>query len=195
MAKKSPHRVPPAQKIKNTKENTDALLEAIIKGVREKKGKMIRKFDLTGLNYASTDYFIICHGDSTRQAVAIADSIEFEVTKATGEKPWHVEGLQNAQWVLMDYVNVVVHVFFKEARDFYDIENLWADAAITEIDEEEIVIKATIKKTDKTSVKKAAPKKATEKAPVKTKTLVKAKASSKATVVKTKKAVAKSKKK
>ena len=195
MAKKSPHRVPPAQKIKNTKENTDALLEAIIKGVREKKGKMIRKFDLTGLNYASTDYFIICHGDSTRQAVAIADSIEFEVTKATGEKPWHVEGLQNAQWVLMDYVNVVVHVFFKEARDFYDIENLWADAAITEIDEEEIVIKATIKKTDKTSVKKTAPKKATEKAPVKTKTVVKAKASSKATVVKTKKAVAKSKKK
>jgi ribosome-associated protein len=195
MAKKSPHRVPPAQKIKNTKENTDALLEAIIKGVREKKGKMIRKFDLSGLNYASTDYFIICHGDSTRQAVAIADSIEFEVTKATGEKPWHVEGLQNAQWVLMDYVNVVVHVFFKEARDFYDIENLWADAAITEIDEEEIVIKATIKKTDKTSVKKAAPKKATEKAPVKTKTVVKAKASSKATVVKTKKAVAKSKKK
>jgi ribosome-associated protein len=195
MAKKSPHRVPQAQKIKNTKENTEALLEAIIKGVREKKGKMIRKFDLTGLNYASTDYFIICHGDSTRQAVAIADSIEYEVTKATGEKPWHVEGLQNAQWVLMDYVNVVVHVFFKEARDFYDIENLWADAAITEIDEEEIVIKATIKKTDKTSVKKAAPKKATEKAPAKTKTVVKAKAPAKATVVKTKKAVAKPKKK
>lgn len=195
MAKKSPHRVQQAQKIKNTKENTEALLEAIIKGVREKKGKMIRKFDLTGLNYASTDYFIICHGDSTRQAVAIADSIEYEVTKATGEKPWHVEGLQNAQWVLMDYVNVVVHVFFKEARDFYDIENLWADAAITEIDEEEIIIKATIKKTDKTSTKKAAPQKATEKAPVKTKTTVKAKASAKSTVVKTKKAVAKPKKK
>ena len=173
MAKKTPHRVPQVLKKKN-KENTEALLEAIINGVREKKGKMIRKFDLTGLNYASTDYFIICHGDSTRQAVAIADSIEYEVTKATGEKPWHVEGLQNAQWVLMDYVNVVVHVFFKEARDFYDIENLWADAAITEIDEEEIVIKATIKKTVKTSVKKAAPKKATEKAPVKTKTVVKA---------------------
>ncbi len=194
MAKKTPHRVPQVLKKKN-KENTEALLEAIINGVREKKGKMIRKFDLTGLNYASTDYFIICHGDSTRQAVAIADSIEYEVTKATGEKPWHVEGLQNAQWVLMDYVNVVVHVFFKEAREFYDIENLWADAAITEIDEEEIIVKATIKKTVKTSLKKAAPKKATEKAPVKTKTVVKAKAPSKATVVKTKKAVAKSKKK
>jgi ribosome-associated protein len=150
-----------AKKSKNSKnqENTEALLDAIIKGIREKKGKMIRKFDLTGLNYASTDYFIICHGDSQRQSVAIADSVEDEVKKSTGEKPWHVEGTQNAQWILMDYVNVVVHVFFKEAREFYDIENLWADAAITEIDDEEIIIKPAIKKTVKSSVKKAAPKK------------------------------------
>ena len=195
MAKKTPHRVPQVLKKKN-KENTEALLEAIINGVREKKGKMIRKFDLTGLNYASTDYFIICHGDSTRQAVAIADSIEYEVTKATGEKPWHVEGLQNAQWVLMDYVNVVVHVFFKEARDFYDIENLWADAAITEIDEEEIIVKATIKKTVKASVKKAAPKKAVAKAPVKAKTPVaKTPVKAQTPVAKAKKLVAKPKKK
>jgi len=194
MAKKASHRVPQVQ-IKKTKENTEALLEAIIAGIREKKGKMIRKFDLTGLTYASTDYFIICHGDSSRQAVALADSIEHEVSQATGEKPWHVEGLQNAQWVLMDYVNVVVHVFFKEARDFYDIENLWGDAVITEIEEEEIIQKPTIKKTVKASVKKATPKKATEKAPAKTKTVVKAKAPAKATVVKTKKAVAKPKKK
>jgi len=176
-----------AKKSKNNKnqENTEALLEAIISGIREKKGKMIRKFDLTGLTYASTDYFIICHGDSSRQSVAIADSIEYEVKKATGEKPWHVEGTQNAQWILMDYVNVVVHVFFKEARDFYDIESLWADAAITEIDEEEIIQKATIKKTVKPSVKKATPKKAPAKAPVKVKKAV----------ATTKKPVAKPKKK
>jgi ribosome-associated protein len=148
-----------AKKSKNNKDqaNTEALLDAIIAGVREKKGKMIRKFDLTGLKHASTDYFIICHGDSQRQSVAIADSVEDEVRKMIGEKPWHVEGTQNAQWILMDYVNVVVHVFFKEAREFYDIESLWADAAISEIDEEEIILKPAIKKKVKTSVKKAEP--------------------------------------
>lgn len=172
-----------AKKSKNNKnqENTEALLDAIIAGVREKKGKMIRQFDLTGLGNASTDYFIICHGDSQRQSVAIADSIEDEVRKRTGEKPWHVEGTQNAQWILMDYVNVVVHVFYKEAREFYDIENLWADAVITEMAEEEIVVKPTIKKTAKPSVKKET----TKKAPVK----------AKAAPAKTKKVAAKPKKK
>lgn len=168
-------------KIKLDKNDAKALLEAIIAGIREKKGKMIRQIDLTSLGNASTDYFIICHGDSQRQTVAIADSIEDEVRKAIGEKPWHVEGTQNAHWVLMDYVNVVVHVFYKEARDFYDIESLWSDAVITEIAEEEIktpvvkakkTVKSAIKKPVKPSVKKTvakkSPVKATKKA-VKTK--------------------------
>lgn len=153
-------------KINKKQDEVKALLEAIIKGVREKKGKDIRQLDLTKLGNASTDYFIICHGDSQRQTAALADSVEDEVRKLTGEKPWHVEGTQNAQWILIDYVNVVVHIFFQEAREFYNIESLWADAEATEINEEEIVVKAKIKKTTKTSTKKkpatkAAPKKKT----------------------------------
>lgn len=159
---------------KNQKAQAQALLDAVIEGIREKKGRMIRQFDLSGLKHASTDYFIICHGDSQRQTVAIADSIEEFVRKKTGEKPWHTEGEQNAHWVLMDYVNVVVHIFYKEAREFYDIENLWADAVITEIPEDVIApakkesskkpklvainksSKSSIKKTASPSVKKPA---------------------------------------
>ncbi len=164
-------------KVNKNQDETTALLEAIVAGIREKKGKEIRQLNLTKLQNASTDYFIVCHGDSQRQAVAIADSVEDEVRKLTGEKPWHVEGVQNAQWVLIDYVNVVVHVFFSEAREFYDIESLWADGEITEINEiEEILPKPAIKKTAKSSTKKTAPvtKAKVAKKPVK-KTTTKAK--------------------
>lgn len=164
-------------KVTKKQDETKDLLEAIIKGIREKKGKEIRQLNLTKLQNASTDYFVVCHGDSQRQAVAIADSVEDEVRKMTGEKPWHTEGTQNAQWILIDYVNVVVHVFFSEAREFYDIENLWADAEITEISEiEEIIKKSTIKKTAKSSTKKKATttKPKVTKKPVK-KTITKAK--------------------
>jgi ribosome-associated protein len=159
-------------KSRNKAEDSKALIDAIIEGIREKKGKMIRLFDLTNLTHASADYFIICHGDSQRQSVAIADSVEDFVRKQTGEKPWHTEGQQNAHWILMDYVNVVVHVFYKEARDFYDIENLWADAVISDISESEAVpVKEKSKKTDKPAIKSktksSAPKKASAKSPLK----------------------------
>lgn len=110
------------------KEEAEALIETIIEGIREKKGKDIVCLDLRELNHRVSDYFVICHADNTRQVVAIADSVEDFTTRNLNEKPWHVEGLQNANWVLMDYINVVVHVFHTEARDFYGIEKLWADA-------------------------------------------------------------------
>ena len=108
----------------------DQLVPAIIKGIQEKKGKDIVKLDLQQLQTRPTDIFIICHGDSTTQVDAIYKSVEDEVHKAVNEWPWHTEGQQNAEWILLDYINVVVHVFLKERRHFYAIEDLWGDAVI-----------------------------------------------------------------
>lgn len=125
------------KKTKPTKRSinsTDLLLEKIVEGMQEKKAGNIVKLDLTNITNRVADYFIVCSVDNTRQVLAIANSVEEFTTKYCEEKPWHVEGLQNAQWVLMDYVNVVVHIFASEARDFYGIENLWADAVVTRYD-------------------------------------------------------------
>jgi len=80
-----------------------------------------------------TDYFVICHGNSNTQVQAIAQSVEKETQKTLGDSPWHIEGTRNAKWVLMDYVNVVVHIFDQEARGFYALEDLWADAEMKHI--------------------------------------------------------------
>jgi ribosome-associated protein len=117
------------RKVKSVNE-TDQLVPAIIKGIQEKKGKNIIELDLRQLQTRPTDVFIICHGDSTTQVDAIYNSIEEEVRKELQEKPWHSEGQQNSEWILLDYINVVVHVFLKERRDFYAIEDLWGDAVI-----------------------------------------------------------------
>lgn len=90
--------------------------------------------NLKNIQNAVTDYFIICHGTSSTQVEAIADSIEFEVKKITGIKPWHKEGFQNAEWILLDYADVVVHIFQEKIRAFYQIESLWADAEIINIE-------------------------------------------------------------
>lgn len=113
---------------------SDELAALIVKGVQEKKGENIVQMKLVGVDGAVTDYFVICEAKSTTQIEAIKKSIEEEVRKASGEKPWHVEGTQNSEWVLMDYVNVVVHIFQPEVREFFDIEGLWADAEIKEIE-------------------------------------------------------------
>ena len=113
--------------------NADELTELIVKGIQEKKGENIVTLDLRGLDGAVTDYYVVCEATSTTQVGAIADSIEKEVRKTCGEKPWHVEGTENLEWVLLDYVNVVAHVFQQDKRDFYSIEELWADAKIKEI--------------------------------------------------------------
>lgn len=109
---------------------TDELTEIIIKGLQEKKGHEIVSLDLRALNGAVADQFIVCHGESSTQVDALARSVEEIVFKETGESPSYVEGKQNSHWVLIDYINVVVHIFQPEHRDYYGIERLWADANI-----------------------------------------------------------------
>ena len=117
--------------VKNKKAaESSALAEIVINGIQEKKGKEIAQVDMRELKTASADYFVVCHGDSDKQVEAIARSVEEEVEKATGELPWHTEGLENMEWVLLDYINVVVHIFVKDKREFYGIEELWGDAEI-----------------------------------------------------------------
>ena len=105
----------------------------IIRGIEEVKGQDIEILDLREIENTVTDYFIICNGTSNTQVNAIVSSVQKIVSKALKEKAWHIEGSENAEWVLMDYVNVVVHVFQKHTREYYDIESLWGDAVTTEI--------------------------------------------------------------
>lgn len=113
--------------------NSDVLLTHIIKGIEEVKGNDIDILDLRDIDTAVCDYFIICTGNSNTQVNAIVNSIQKTVSKTLKDKPWHVEGTDNGEWVLMDYVNIVVHVFQKQIREFYNIEGLWGDAKITSI--------------------------------------------------------------
>jgi ribosome-associated protein len=116
---------------KNT--NNDELLAEIIKGIEEVKGNDIDILDLRAIDNAACDYFVICNGTSNTQVNAIVNSIQKTVSRALKDKPWHVEGSENAEWVLMDYVSIVVHVFQKHIREYYNIESLWGDAKITTI--------------------------------------------------------------
>ena len=113
--------------------NTDELISVIIKGIDDVKGDDIQLLELREIENTVCDYFIICSGTSNTQVNAITGSIQKLVSKELKDKPWHVEGQNNSEWILMDYVNVVVHVFQKHIREFYDIESLWGDAKITEI--------------------------------------------------------------
>jgi len=117
---------------KNT--NNDDLLALIIKGIEDVKGNDINILDLRDIENTVCDYFVICNGNSNTQVNAIVGSFQKVVSKELKEKPWHVEGEQNGEWVLMDYVSIVVHVFQKHIREYYNIESLWGDAKITTID-------------------------------------------------------------
>ncbi len=108
--------------------STDALLSQIIAGIEEVKGEDLIILDLRPIENTACDYFVICNGNSNTQVNAIANSVQKVVSKSIKEKPWHVEGTENAEWVLMDYVNVVVHIFQKHIRNYYQIEDLWGDA-------------------------------------------------------------------
>ena len=110
-------------------ENND-LVTSIIKGIEEKKGYGITCIHLGQLENAVADYFIICHGTSRTQVDAIAGSVVETVRKEQHEKPWQQEGFENAEWILLDYVKAVVHIFQQHTRDFYKLEELWADAEI-----------------------------------------------------------------
>ena len=116
------------------KSNADQLITTIIAGIEEVKGKEIVILDLRDIENTVCDYFIICEGTSNTQVNAVVNSIQKQVSKTLKDKPWNIEGTDNAEWVLMDYVNVVVHVFQKHVREYYDIESLWGDAVTTEIE-------------------------------------------------------------
>ena len=112
------------------------LADIVIKGILEKKGKNIVSLDLSKLPNAVSNFFIICHGDSKTQVEAIAGSVEDEARNTLQMKPWHKEGSENAEWILIDFADVVVHIFQKESRMFYKLEDLWADAKIKKYESE-----------------------------------------------------------
>lgn len=119
-----------------TKKNNsiDDLLASIIKGIEDVKGLDIDILDLRGIDNRVCDYFVICNGTSNTQVNAIVNSVQKGVSKELKDKPWHVEGTDNGEWVLMDYVSIVVHVFQKHVREYYNIESLWGDAKITSLE-------------------------------------------------------------
>lgn len=117
-----------------SEKGTDQLITNVIKGIEEVKGQDIEILDLREIENTVCDYFIICNGTSNTQVNAIVNSIQKTVSKALQEKAWHIEGSDNAEWVLMDYVHVVVHVFQKHIREYYDIESLWGDAKSLKIE-------------------------------------------------------------
>ncbi|RXJ45516.1 ribosome silencing factor [Gelidibacter gilvus] len=114
--------------------NSDALISTILEGIEDVKGKDIKILDLRDIENTVCDYFIICEGNSNTQVNAIVGAVQKKVSKTLKDHPWHIEGSENAEWVLMDYVNVVVHVFQKHIRQYYDIEGLWGDAKTTVIE-------------------------------------------------------------
>jgi ribosome-associated protein len=120
---------------KKTENETEALAMVAVKGMQDKKAHEIVVLDLRKLKGAFADMMVICHGNSDRQVSAIADGVEDEIRNATGEKPLHREGGEHAEWVLLDYVNVVVHVFLEEKRRVLGIEDLWGDAEARKFDE------------------------------------------------------------
>ena len=110
------------------------LVDKIVEAIQDTKGEDIQIFDLSGIENSVAETFVICSGNSNTQVSAIAGNIEKKVRNDIRERPWHVEGTENAMLVLVDYVSVVVHVFQKQIRDYYDIEELWGDAKITKIE-------------------------------------------------------------
>jgi len=114
--------------------SSETLSGVIVKGMQEKKASDIVVMDLRKIKNAVADFFVICSGNSDKQLDAISDSIDAEVYKNLQENPWHTEGKHNKEWMLLDYIDVVAHVFRKDRRDFYALERLWGDADITEVD-------------------------------------------------------------
>jgi ribosome-associated protein len=113
--------------------SADVLISAILKAIDEIKGVNVQILDLREIENTVCDYFVICTGTSNTHVNAISGLIQKKASKLTKEKPWHVEGENNAEWILLDYVNVVVHIFQRNVREYYDIESLWGDAKITSV--------------------------------------------------------------
>ena len=114
-------------------DQTKKLIEQITEGIQDKKGKKIVVADLTQIDDTICNYFIICQGNSPSQVTAIVESVKEFARKGANAKPFAVDDLRNAQWVAMDYADVLVHVFLPEVREYYNLEHLWADAQLTQI--------------------------------------------------------------
>jgi ribosome-associated protein len=117
---------------------TVELSDLVVQGMAEKKAHDIVVLDLRNVKNAVADYFIICSGNSDTQIDAICDSVEEFVYKASKQSPWKKEGKQNKEWILLDYIDVVAHIFKKDKRDFYSLEELWGDAVITPVESSSI---------------------------------------------------------
>lgn len=113
--------------------NSNNIVKLITEGIQDRKGHKITIVDLSHIDAAATEKFIICEGSSNMQVSAIADSVREYLHKNAGIKPYNYDGYQNAQWIVIDYGNILVHVFQPEIRSYYNLEELWSDAAITEI--------------------------------------------------------------
>lgn len=111
------------------------LVDKIVEAIQDTKGEEVMIFDLSNIENSVAETFIICSANSNTQVSAISGNIQKKVRNDLQDRPWHVEGTENATWVLLDYVSVVVHVFQKQVREFYDIETLWGDAKITKIED------------------------------------------------------------
>lgn len=118
---------------KNKLSNSEILAAQIIEGIKEKKGLDIVQIDLRKIGNSISDFFIVCHGSSNRQVDAIAESVLDAVRESIGDRPNSIEGRTNAEWILLDYVDVVVHVFQEKMREMYSLEDLWADAPLEKI--------------------------------------------------------------
>ena len=118
----------------NKIESKSILLDEIVNGIENVKEEDIQILDLTELDNTPCDFFVVCSGNSNTQVSAIVGSVQKNVSKSLKEKPFHTEGSDLAEWVLIDYVDVVVHVFQKQIREYYNIEELWGDAKTTQID-------------------------------------------------------------
>lgn len=115
---------------------SQVILDVAIKGLQDLKGENIVSIDMKGMDNAVCEYFVLCTGTSNTHTSALAESVKSELKKVLNERVWHSEGFGNSEWIILDYVNVVVHIFQEEAREFYNLEGLWADAKFTKIEEE-----------------------------------------------------------
>lgn len=114
--------------MENKGQREEILLQEIVSAMQAKKGRQVVQLDLRKVEKSVCDYFVICNADNTPHIRAIAEDVERRVGSASGEWPWRMSGKENAQWIVLDYFDVVVHIFSTEARGFYDLESLWADA-------------------------------------------------------------------
>jgi ribosome-associated protein len=117
------------------KVGSEVLTHLIIECLQDKKANDIRLLDLRDIDDAPADYFIVCEGSSNTQVKALGDYVQYELKQRTGIYPGHVEGERNALWVLIDYFDIVVHIFYRETREFYQLEDLWSDAKVTQFEE------------------------------------------------------------